>query len=212
MNIKNSNSKTMTINYLNFMKTTKFFIRAIFCLTLITSFSSCSSDDNNPKEVLEEELITNVTLTFTNDADAKDIVILASVAPDGQDGSSTETITGSFTANATYSLGLALTNASENPADDVLNDDIIKEADEHFFTYAVSDINLTMTRDSNDLDGAEDSKLGVNTTWVASAASTGNIKIILTHKPTATDDANEWGSATGGTEDLNITFTGVTIQ
>ncbi|WP_298533332.1 type 1 periplasmic binding fold superfamily protein [uncultured Algibacter sp.] len=190
------------------MKTTKFFLGVFFCLTLITS----CSDDDTPPPVLEEELITNVTLTFTNDADATDVVVMGSVAPDGQDGASTEVITGSFTANATYSLNLAITNASETPPEDVLNDDIIPEGDEHFFVYAVNGINLTMSRDSDDEDGADGNKLGVKTTWVAGAAGTGNVQITLVHEPEGADDSDEWGSVTGGSEDLNITFTGAEIQ
>ncbi|WP_299889653.1 hypothetical protein [uncultured Lacinutrix sp.] len=199
-----------TIN-LNFLKNINFFISAFFCLMLVTS---CSNDDdvNNPPPVNDEELITNVTLTFTNNADATDTVVLASIAPDGQDGTSTEDVTGNFTSGATYSLSLAITNASETPADDVLNDDIIVEADEHFFTYAVNTINLTMSRDADDTDGADGSKLGVKTTWVAGAASTGNVQISLIHQPTSTDDSDGFGSSTGGSEDLSITFSGVNIQ
>ena len=199
----------MKINHLNITKTTNFFVSALFCLTLITS---CSSDDDNPPPVNPEEIITNVTLTFTNNADATDIVVLASVAPDGQDGTSNESVTGNFTAGATYDLSLAITNASETPADDVLNDDIIPEADEHFFSYAVNNINLTMTRDGDDINGPNGSKLGVNTTWVAGAASTGNVQITLTHEPTSTDDSDGFGTATGGSEDLNITFNNVDVQ
>lgn len=212
MNKNNSNFKTININHLNlnFMKTTKFFLSAIFCLLLVTSCSD--DDDNNPDPVNEVELITNVTLTFTNVTDANDTVVLASDAPDGQEGASTEDITGSFTAGATYSLSLAITNESEDPADDVLNDDVIPEADEHFFTYAINGIDLTMTRDTDDIDGADGSKLGVNTTWVAGAATSGNIQIVLIHEPTSTDDSNGFGTATGGEEDFNITFSGVAIQ
>jgi hypothetical protein len=209
MNTNKLNIKTMKFNYLNIINTTKLFVGALFCLTLITS---CSSDDDNPPPVNPEEIITNVTLTFTNNANAADIVTLASVAPDGQDGTSTETITGNFTSGATYTLDLAITNASETPADDVLNDDIIPEADEHFFTYAVNNINLTMTRDGDDINGPNGSKLGVNTTWVAGAVSTGNVQIKLTHEPTSTDDSSGFGTATGGSEDLNITFSNVDIQ
>ncbi len=192
------------------MKTSKFFMIALFSLSLITSCSD--DDDNGPAPVLEEELITNVTLTFVNDADPTDIVVLASVAPDGQDGTSTQSITGAFTAGASYSLGLSLTNALENPADDVLNDDVIPAADEHFFVYAVNGINLAVSRDSDDIGGSGDTRLGVNTTWVAGNASTGNVQIILVHEPENADDSNAFGSVTGGSEDLNITFTGVEIE
>ena len=191
------------------MKTTKFFLSLFLCVALATS---CSNDDDNPDPVNEEELITNVILTFTNNADSNDTVVMSSIAPDGQDGTSTETIVGSFTSGATYSLRLAITNASETPADDVLNDDIIPEADEHFFTYAVNSINLTMTRDAGDVDGPDGNKLGVNTTWVAGATSTGNVQISLTHEPTSVDDSTGFGTASGGSQDLNITFTGAEIQ
>jgi len=211
INTNNLKTKTMKINYFNTMKTTNFFISAIFCLALTTS---CSNDDDaNPLPINPEELITNVTLTFTNNADATDTIVLESVAPDGQDGASTETVTGDFTSGATYALSLEITNESEDPADDVLNDDIIPEADEHFFTYAVNPSNLTMTRDGDDIEGPNGSKLGVNTTWVAGDVSTGNnVQIILIHEPTSTDDSNGFGSVTGGSEDLNITFTSVDIQ
>ncbi|WP_179007874.1 type 1 periplasmic binding fold superfamily protein [Winogradskyella forsetii] len=191
------------------MKTSKFFISALFCLTLMTS---CSSDDDNPIPINPEELITDVTLTFTNTANSADTVVLYSDAPDGQDGASSESVTGSFTSGATYALTLEILNTSETPADDVLNDDIIPEADEHFITYAVNGLNLTMTRDANDIDGPNGSKLGVNTTWSVGAASTGNLQIVLTHEPTSTDDSDGFGTVTGGSEDLIITFNNVEIQ
>jgi hypothetical protein len=209
MNTNKLNIKTMKFNYLYIMKTTRFFMSALFCLAL---FTSCSDDDDNPEPVNPEELITNVTLTFTNNADLADTVVLASVSPDGQDGSSTETITGNFTSGATYALSIEITNASETPADDVLNDDIIPEADEHFFTYAVNGINLTMTRNIDDINGPNGSKLGVYTIWVAGAASTGNVQFILTHEPTSTDDSNGFGNVTGGSQDLNITFANIEIE
>lgn len=213
MNEKNSNSKTMNINFLNLnsMKTGKFFMKVLLCLAFISSFTSCSDDD--PDAVNEEEIITNLTLTFTNTADANDIVVMSSVAPDGlEDGVTAETVVGDFSVGATYALRLALSNASETPAEDVLNGDIIPEADEHFFAYAVNGINLTLTRDAGDVDGPDGSKLGVETTWVAGAASTGNVQIRLIHEPSSVDDSNEWGTATGGSEDFNITFEDVEIE
>ncbi len=191
------------------MKAIKFFAIPMLVLAL---FASCSDDDDNPPPVNEEELITNVTLTFTNTADATDIVVMTSVAPNGQDGASTEAVNGNFTSGATYALTLSILNATETPADDVLNDDIIPEADEHFFSYAINGVNFTMSRDAGDVDGPSGSKLGVNTTWVAGAASTGNLQIVLTHEPVTVDDSDNFGSATGGSEDFNITFTGVIIN
>jgi len=204
----------MKINYLNLnaMKTTKFLFKTMLCLALVSSFTSCS-DDDDPAPVNEEELITNLTLTFTNTTNPGDVVLMSSVAPDGlEDGLSTETIIGSFTPGASYALTIGLLNESESPAEDVLNGDIIPEADEHFFVYAVNGLNLTMTRDASDIDGPDGSKLGVNTTWIAGASSFGNLQIRLIHEPSTVDDSDEFGSATGGSEDFNITFSGVVIN
>jgi len=205
----------MKINYLNLnsMKTNKFFMKALLCLALVVSFTSCSDDDDNPPPVLEEEFITNLTLTFTNTMDNNDTVVMTSVAPDGfEDGTSMEQVDGSFTAGTTYTLTMAITNEQETPADDVLNDDIIPEADEHFFVYAVSGLDFTMSRDATDVDGPDGTKLGVRTTWVANAAGTGNLQIILVHEPGTVDDSNNFGTATGGEEDFNITFMNVAIN
>lgn len=204
----------MKTNYLNFntMKTSKLFIAAMFCLTLITS---CSDDDDNPPPVNPVELFTNVTLTFTNDADANDVVVLENIAPDGQGGTNNSTISGPFTSGATYSLELAATDASDpNDVDDLLNDDVIPEADEHFFVYGLNNLNFTMTRNASDVVGLDNNKIGVETTWVAGAASTGNLSITLVHEATSVDDAgnNNLGSTTGGEEDFNITFMNVSIN
>ena len=209
MKINNLNLTFMKTNFLNFtnMKTIKLIAMSMMAILF---FTAC--DDDDPEPVNENELITDVVLTFTNDADNSDTVILTNNAPDGQDGAFTNDIQGSFTAGATYSLTLQILNSTETPAEDVLVADIVPEADEHFFKYAVDGINLTMTRDANDEDGAGGSKLGLRTTWVAVAASTGNIRIQLIHEPVTTDDADNFGLTTGGSDDLNITFENVTIQ
>ena len=208
MNTKKLNTKTMKTNYLNFMKTTKLFIMAIFCLTLITS---CNNDDD-PEQVNEVELITNVTLTFTNTANSADVVVMKNIAPDGQEGAFTNSINGTFTAGQSYSLDLNITNESDpNDVYDVLNDDVIPEGDEHFFKYN-NTLGMSMMRDASDLSGANGSRLGVSTTWTTGAAGTGNIQIILVHEPDSADDSNQFGTTTGGEEDFNITFQSVVVQ
>ena len=209
MNTNKLNIKTMNTNYLNFIKTSKFFIAAIFCITLITS---CNNDDDNPDPVNEVELITNVTLTFTNNANSADVVVMKNIAPDGQEGAFTNTVNGTFTAGQSYSLDLEITNESDpSDVDDILNDDIIPEGDEHFFKYNNS-LGMGMIRDASDLAGAGGTRLGVSTTWTTASAGSGNLQIILVHEPDSADDSNQFGSTTGGEEDYNITFQGVEVQ
>jgi hypothetical protein len=200
-----SNNKTGSFSL---KQTSKLLSILFMSLTLVVS----CSDDDNPEEVNELELFTDVTLTFENINDANDTVVLTSIAPEGQDGPSTETVVGDFTEGATYSLSLELLDASETPAEDKLEEDVIPEADEHFFVFAVSSgLNLTVSRDSDDIDGPDGQKLGVKTTWVAGNAGTGNFNFRLVHEPVGADASNGFGSVTSGEDDININFLNVEI-
>jgi len=210
--------KTHTLNFKtinnnlnpNFMKTTKYFLSTILCLAL---FTSCSDDDGGGiGEPNEEEVITDVTLTFVNDADANDIVELKNVDPDGDDGplSPTPTITGNFTAGATYTATVDVYNSIED--EDITVEITDEEPDEHFFIYNVSGLDVTFSRSANDIVRTDGNKLGFETTWVANSAGTGNITIQLFHESETVNDDNEFGTQSGGSTDINITFNNVMIQ
>ena len=55
-------------------------IALLFGTILVTS---CSKDDDVPEEENELEVITDVTLVFTNTADANDVVEATAQDPDG---------------------------------------------------------------------------------------------------------------------------------
>ena len=86
------------------------------------------------------------------------------------------------------------------------------EPDEHFFIYNISGLDITFSRSANDVVRTDGNKLGFETTWVANAAGTGNITIQLFHESETVNDDNELGTQTGGSTDIDITFTGVEIQ
>lgn len=212
MKTNTSNFKTMNTNFLNshFMKTTTYFLSAILCLTL---FASCSNDDDgvNIDPPNEEEVITDVTLTFRNNADMNDIVELKSVDPDGEEGplAPTVTVTGNFTAGATYTATVEVYNSIED--EDVTVEITDEEPDEHFFIYAVNGLDMTFARSANDIVRMDGNRLGFETVWVANTASTGSITIQLFHQSESVDDSG-FGTQTGGSTDIDITFTGVSIQ
>ena len=202
----------MNINFLNFktMKTIRLFAMAVLAVGML---ASCDSDDDNPGEVLEEEFWTRFSVTFTNDNDAFDVVTVSVIDVDGEPGPlpAEEIITGTFTSGATYSAEIVLFNDVEG--EDVLNDDIIPEADEHFFTYAVAGgLDMTMQRDDNDILRSDGEKLGVETTWFPGNPGIGNLQIILRHEPTSVSDDGGFGSASGGSEDVNVTFEVLIVQ
>jgi hypothetical protein len=188
--------KTLNLN-LNTMKKIKLFMIPVLFVAL---FSSCS--DNDPDPIVEAELITNVNVIFTNDADATDVVTLTAISADGIV-SPTLTTTGVFTAGATYSAIVEIRDEINN--ENIL-EEVVEEKDEHFFVYAVSNVNFTMMRAANDEVRTDGERLGLNTTWTAGAASTGTITMQLIHEPTTVSDDGGFGTATGGEFDINNTW------
>ncbi|NRA93939.1 MAG: type 1 periplasmic binding fold superfamily protein, partial [Psychroserpens sp.] len=169
------------------MKTTKYFLSAFLCLAL---FASCSDDDDgNDGEPNEEEVITNVTLTFVNDADPLDFVVLGSVDPDGEDGPlpPSQTILGSFTTGVTYTATVELYNAIED--EDITVEVVDEEPDEHFFIYAINGLDMTFARSAGDVERMDGNLLGFETTWTANSAGMGDITIQLFHESESVDSA-----------------------
>lgn len=203
--------KTNLLN-LNFMKTSKFFMNAILCLTLIGSFTSCSDDDDTPEVIEEEEAITSLVLTYTNQDDATDTVVLTWI-DENEDliiDAGEQTVEGTFTTGATYDATLGLFAEDE----DFLEEDILADQtaiDAHFFLYS-TDLDFTMERASDDYLRADGVNLGVETVWTAgSTAGTGTITAQLFHEAPSVDDTDGFGSTTGTDTDIDITFS-VTIE
>jgi len=171
------------------MKTTKLFASTFIGLSLL---ASCSDDDDAPSQPNEEEVITNISLDFVNTADANDTVTLEIIDSDGEDGPTApiQAITGTFTAGQTYTATVDLFNSIEE--EDITEEVTVDEPDEHFLA-----------------DGAN---LGFRTTWVANTAGTGNITLRLFHESETVNDSDEFGSQTGGSTDVDVTFTGVVIE
>lgn len=192
----------MKTNFLNFtnMKTIKSFIMPMLVLTL---FASCSSDDDS-SAVTPDEVITDVSVIFTNVADANDVVTLTAVSADGI---VAPTLNDNpplvFTAGATYNATITITDEVN---DENILEEVVDEKDEHFFVYAANTVAFTMVRAASDEVRTDGESLGLNTTWTAGTAGTGTITVQLIHEPTTVSDDGGFGSASGGEFDINNTW------
>ena len=195
----------MKTNFLNLtnMKTIKLFALPMLFVAL---FASCSSDDDAPAPINPEEVITNVTVTFTNTADGNDVITLTAVSADGIV-APTLNMPSAFTAGATYNATIAITDEVNN--ENIL-EEVVEEKDEHFFVYATT-ANFTVTRAATDEVRTDGESLGLNTTWTAGAAGSGTLTVQLVHEPDTVSDDGGLGSATGGEFDIDNTWN-VTIQ
>ena len=187
----------------------------LFLFFLLAIMVSCS-DDEEPMEMdnEDEEVISQVTLTFTPD-NGEDAVTATWFDADG-DGSGAPTIDDiDLEEDVTYTLTLELTNTLGTTDEDITAE-ILEEAAEHMFFFSFTDgifsdptgdgnvDNRTDPLNYNDQD-SNGQPLGLSTEWTAGehTESAGVFNIVLKHQPdlkTATSDAT-----VGGT-DVDITF------
>ena len=191
-------------------------------LVLTGLLAACGDDDTDPmmEPVEEVELITTVALTFTNTADANDVVTAMTVDLDA-DGPNDPVITqpGPLTAGSTYELTFDILNEAESPAEDV-TEEIREEAEEHRVFVSFSDdsfISATATDVESDYENGnqEGDDLPVGLVWSvdATAAGSGTITATLRHLPPigGTPQKTPTVGPTDGETDFLVTFD-ITVQ
>lgn len=180
------------------MKTIKL-LAVLFISTLV--LTSCGDDhDDDHDHGSDEELITTVLYTLT---DGTNSVVLEWEDLDGDTGNAPTITSGTLTANTTYTGTIQLLNRTESPAEDITLE-VRAEGDEHEFFYT-NTAGLTVTK--TDTDGTN--PIGIETTLVTGAASSGSLTVILKHEPTKPNDGTSVGA--GGSTDVEVTFP-ITVQ
>ncbi len=182
-------------------------------------FTSCG-DDDAPDAENDPEVITDVTLVFTNTADATDVVRASAEDPDGLGTEELEVkdeIT--LTSGVTYTLTFEIFNNLETPGEDI-GDEIKDEDHEHQIFFSFSDGAFEDPRGDGNIDNASDpinyededsdaqdgsgNPVGLVTTWTAGSVLTGgNFTVRLMHQP---DEKTATSTATTGEPDFNLPF------
>lgn len=184
--------------------------------------TGCGDDDDVPAEENDPEVITDVTLIFTNQADPSDVVRASAQDPDDL-GVEELMVNDSITlvSGVTYTLTFEILNAIDpNDIEDVGKDDIAEEDDEHQVFFAFTDGAFSSPMGDGNVDNPanainyedEDSDaqdgsgnpVGLETSWTAGSELTnGFFTAILMHQPgekTATSSIND------GEPDFDLTF------
>lgn len=175
---------------------------------MLTVFTACDSDD--PEPVNEEELITTVKLTFTNTANAQDVVTANFQDLDGEGGNA-PTIDGiTLSANSTYTLTVQFLNEQESPAEDITEE--VEEEDEEHQVFFVASGGAEFTYEYGDQDD-DQNPLGLTGTATTGAAGSGTLQVLLIHEPNKSGSGVSAGDPTnaGGESDVDVTFS-LTIQ
>lgn len=192
------------------MKSLKF-LSVLFLSTL--AFTSCSSDDDNPEAVNEEELITTVTAVYTS-ADGNDVVTLEYQDLDG-DGAAeaTVSVSGSFAQNTTYYGDVTFLNESESPVEDI-TEEILEEGDDHQLFYQVTGTLNAITYDEGLVNyDSNGFPIGLQSVFTTTDTASGTITIILRHQPSKDETGVADGDITNaaGSTDASVSFV-VTVE
>lgn len=175
----------------------KFLSTAIFATALI--FSCSSDDDSTPEPVLEEEVITTMTITLTADGQADVILQTQDLDGDGPD-LPVVTVSGDLSENTMYSGSIVLLNETEDPAENI-TEEIEEEALEHQFFYTIGN-GLNAETDYNDAD-SDGNPIGLDFVLSTNSVSSGSITFTLRHEPTKPNMGIE---DAGGETDIEATF------
>ena len=180
----------------------KFFKYALLASTLI--FASCSDDDDNtPEPVNEEEVITTLTVTLESGSDTV-VMQYQDLDGDGPD-AATVTVSGSLNANTVYDGSIVLLNETEMPAENITLE-VEEEDDEHQFFYTVGS-GLDVATEYANFDG-DGNPLGTMFVLNVGSASSGGLTFTLRHEPNKPNTGLE---NAGGETDIEVTFD-VTVE
>ncbi|WP_299109607.1 type 1 periplasmic binding fold superfamily protein [uncultured Winogradskyella sp.] len=187
------------------MKTFKYLFLSILSLSILVS---CSSDDDNPDPVNEEEIITTVRLELTPTTSGETVVFQSQDLDGDGPNAPVVTITGNISASTVYDGEIEFLNELEDPAEDITLE-VLEEGDEHqvFYTFTSGNAGSTVIYNDQDEDG---NPIGVDITFNSGVASTNNtLVVVLRHEPSKTASGVSDGDITnaGGATDAEVTFT-----
>lgn len=183
------------------MKTIKLY--SLMAIALFT-FSACSEDDDAAPEIInEEEVITTMTITLTdNDGTTKTMRI---VDNDGGGPEEPSIKADDLDANTSYSGTVEFLNETETPAEDITVE-VAEESEEHQVFYVPS-ASLNASVEYNDQD-ANGNPLGLEFTLTTGNSSNGTLTVLLLHEGNKAAEGVSDGdpSNAGGETDIEAVF------
>ncbi|WP_245912075.1 GTP cyclohydrolase [Flagellimonas meridianipacifica] len=202
-------------------------LRLLAILFAALTIASCSDDDDAPGEEDELEVITSVTLQFTNNADPMDVITATAVDPDGEGIAELQVQGGiALAADTQYTLTFIILNALDPDDVEDIGEEILDEDDEHQFFFSFTDGafdsptgtgNISPATGAINYNDQDDNgnPVGLSTNWTTAATGTtmGTFTARLQHQPPVNETPVKTSTSTSedGEPDFNLTFD-LTIQ
>jgi hypothetical protein len=191
------------------MKNSNMINRMLILLALpgLLFLSACNNDDPEPEN--ETELITRVTIKFTNQANPSEVVTAIFNDPDGPGGNPPTFQHPTLKRGVTYIANIELYNEIDN---EDITEEIEEEDDEHqFFFIQSGNVFSQIAYEDTDRNG---NPLGLKARFVTvNQAASGTLRVVLRHEPNKNNPSVRNGDITnaGGDTDLDIIFN-ITVQ
>jgi|TARA_B110000090_G_scaffold133476_1_gene146911 hypothetical protein len=204
------------------MKTIKYLKQFSFYISIfaIIIFTGCSDDEEAPAVENEMEVITDVKLIFTNEADNTDIVEASAKDSDGIGVQELEVLDAiNLQIGKTYTLTFEITNALDPSDPEDVGEEILAEAAEHQFFFSFSSDAFTDPNGNGNIDGnasgteainyedvdSNGNPIGLETKWTTSSnvLSGGTFIARLQHQP---DVKTSTSGVTDGDTDFELQF------
>lgn len=181
------------------------YIKLTPCLFfVIVVMTSCSMDDITPQQVNETEVISDVTLIFTDSEGMQKSYTYTDPkyrTEDYQDPIIR------LSRNRSYDVTVKFYDKS-NPDDiEDVTEEIEEEKDDHFVEYRFYKASVDLTRTDNTESTDENGiQIGLFTNWKTGNSAEGSTTITLIHKPEIKKTANPDGNHIGGETDAEVIF------
>lgn len=176
----------------------KNYFKPLALIVTMIAFTACSSDDDTPEVINEEEVINEVVLEVTESGTANTVEytwIEGSGAP--------EQIV--IDAGKDYEVSVSFFNSTDPANVEDITEEVIMEADEHQVFYEFTGDMLSITPSENDNVDSQSNPLGINTIWSASGSTSTTVTVYLIHEPVTKTGATR--DDFGGETDVQVNFT-----
>lgn len=167
-------------------------------------FSACSDDDSIPVPVNEQEIITDVSLTFTDSQGKSATYTYTSPQYRTVDYSSPHI---QLAQGEVYTVSLAFYDKSNPDEVEDITAEVKAEKDEHFVEYRFDQtpVHLTRTDDSSSTN-SQGIAIGLLTQWSPSTTGEGHVEVTLIHAPASVSTEDPLGNHQGGETDAQVEF------
>ncbi len=176
-------------------------------IVLPWALSSCGDDEPIAEENVEE-VITNVTLTFSPVGEGSPVVATF-VDADGDGVMMPDISDLSLAANTTYEMAVTLFNSIEG---EDITEEIEEEDNEHQFFFSFTDGSFSSPTGTGNIGGSgtvnysdmdeNNLPVGLITSWTTGDASSGTFTVVLKHQPDGQKTATSTSSV--GETDVEI--------